>query len=382
MTVFKTFLKVLNKYKLTVIIYSAFLIFFGAFNMTSNDTATSFVATKPDLLIVNNDEEEGLTKSLIAYLKDNSNIVEVKDDESAIDDALFYRDVNYVIYIPKNFNADFLNGLHPEIEIKSTGDYMSSLANMKLERFLSVANVYQEEGYNEEKIISSVKETLESNTKVELTSSLDTTSLTKANTYFNFASYSLMAGAIQVICLVLSTFRNKNIAKRTIISSENYKTINRRLLLSNMLFSIVLWLIYIIIGFVLLGSVMSSMHGLMFTINSFVFTICCTSLAFLIGNIVTDKNAVNGIVNCVALGSAFLCGAFVPQNWLPDAVLNIAHILPSYWYISSNETLILTEKFNFNTLKPIFINMGVIFIFIIIFIILTNIISKKKQKIA
>ena len=69
------------------------------------------------------------------------------------------------------------------------------------------------------------------------------------------------------------------------------------------------------------------------------------------------------------------------MEWLPDGVLKIAHILPSYYYISSNETLKKLEIFNLETLKPIIMNMFIIILFSIIFIILTNIVSKRKQKI-
>lgn len=108
MTVFKTFLRVLNKYKVTIIIYTVFLVAFGGFNMKTSDNSTNFVSSKPDVLIINQDEEEGITKNLVEYIKNNSNIRDVKDDEEAINDALFYRDVNYIIYIPENYREDFL----------------------------------------------------------------------------------------------------------------------------------------------------------------------------------------------------------------------------------------------------------------------------------
>ena len=40
----------------------------------------------------------------------NRQVVDLKNNEDAINDALFYRDVNYVIYIPKNYNKDFMDG--------------------------------------------------------------------------------------------------------------------------------------------------------------------------------------------------------------------------------------------------------------------------------
>lgn len=381
MTVFKTFLKVLNKYKVTIIMYTVILVAFGGFNMKTSDNSINFVSSKPDVLIINQDKEEGITKNLVEYIKNNSNIIDVKNDEEAINDALFYRDVNYIIYIPENYREDFLNGKNPKIEIKSTGDYQSALAEMMLERYIKLANTYQGSIKSEEELINKINDTISNQTEVEITSKLDTNNLEKASFYYNFLSYSMLAGLVFVICSILSSFKEEKVSKRTTISSMNYKKFNRKLLLSNSLFAIVMWLLYVILSFILVGDIMFTMHGLVYVINSFVFTLCALCIAFLIGNLVINKNAINGIVNVVALGSSFLCGAFVPMEWLPDAVLKIAHILPSYYYINSNEILKEVETFNFETLKPIFTNMGVVLIFAVGFVILTNIISKKKRRI-
>ena len=381
MIVFKTFLKILNKNKFIIILYTVFLIGFGGFNMQTSDNSTNFVASKPDIMIVNYDEEKGITKDLIKYITDNSNIIELNNNEEAINDGLFYRDVNYVIYIPKNYGKDFMDGKNPEINIKSTGDYQSSFAEMLLSRYIKVANIYQKSIKNEDELTSKINETLSKQSEVEITSKLDTDSLAKATFYYNFASYSILACLVYVICLVLSSFKDIKIQKRTIISSTDYRKLNRQLLLSNSLFSIILWGVYVALSFVLIGDVMFSNQGIIYLINSFIFTMCATTIALFIGNLVSNKNAINGIVNVIALGSSFLCGAFVPMEWLPDGVLKIAHILPSYYYISSNESLKTLEVFNLETMQPIITNMIVILGFSILFIILTNIVSKRKQKI-
>lgn len=379
MIVFKTFLKVLNKCKAPIIMYTIFLVFFGGFNLTTSDNSTNFTASKPDILIINNDVEEGITKNLINYLESNSNIVDIKNEEDRINDALFYRDVSYVIYIPSNYRNDFLAKKNPEIKIKKTNDYEASLANMMLERYIKIANIYNEISTSEEELINNIDETLNKNVKVSITSKLDKNGLEKATFYYNFTNYTLLAGSIYVICLILSSFREEKIRKRTIVSSMDYKKYNRNLLLSNSLFAFTLWLLYVVLSFILLGNVMFSMHGLVYIINSLIFTLCSLSLAFLIGNIVNNKDAINGIVNVIALGSSFLCGAFVPMEYLPNFVLNIAHILPSYWYIKSNELLKSIEIINLETIKPIIINIGIIVIFSIIFIVIINIVSKRRK---
>jgi len=380
MTVFKAFWKIVNRYKLTIIIYTVILIVFAGMNMQTNDIGTNFVASKPKILIINNDENTGITKNLIDYMSHNCEIVDIKGEE-AINDALFYRDVSYIIYIPQNFGENFIYGLNPEIEIKKTDTSESSLAQMMIERYIKTAKVYISQMENEEELISNINDTLSKETEVEITSKLDTNALTRATFYYNFLNYSIIAGAVYVICLVLSSFKEEKIRKRTIISQMNYKKHNRILLLSNAILIIILWIFYIILSFILIGDVMFTYHGLVLIANSFVFSICALCMAFLVSNLISSKNAVNGIVNVIGLGSSFLCGAFVPVEWLPDAVLKIAHILPSYWYIQNNELIKNIEVINIETLKPIFGNIIMVFVFSLIFIVSSNIVSRYKRKV-
>lgn len=382
MTVFKSFLKVLNKNKGVIILYTIILVVFGALNFQTNEDTTNFVEVKPDVLIINNDKEEGITKSLINYIKENNNIVEIKNNEDAINDALFYRDVNYIIYIPNNFREDFLSHKNPKVEIKSTNDYEATLAEKTLKRYINVLSIYNDTFQNENEIIERTNNTLAQTVPVEISSKLDTNSLSRITSYYNFANYSILAGCVYVICLILSSFKEKNINKRTIVSSINYKEYNRKLIISNSLFAFALWLFYVLLSFILLKDAMFTIHSVFYILNSFIFSICAVMIAFLIGNLVNNKSALNGIVNVIALGSSFLCGAFVPMELLPEFVLKISHILPSYWYIKSNELIKNIEVFNIETLKPIITNMIVILIFSIIFVIIANIVSNKKRKLA
>lgn len=385
MTVFKTFLKVLNRYKGMVILYTVMLIVFGGLNMKSNNQTRDFIATKPSVLIINNDENVGLTKGLIDYISENSDVKNIENNDDSINDALFYREVNYIIYIPENFRKDILSGKNPEILVKSTGDYQANLAEMMVEKYVKLANVYikglyeNESVEKENEIIEKIKNVLNQNTEIQITTQLDTTNLAKLSRYYSFANYTLLAGVIFVICTILSSFRNEMVNKRTIISSTNYKKHNLQLMLANSLFAICLWELYIIVSFILFGNAMCSLHGLLYGINSFVFVLCTVSIAFLISSLVKSKGAINGIVNVVALGSSFLCGSFVPTQWLPDYVIKIAHILPSYWFIHNNELIQNIEVVNFDSLKIVFINMGIVVLFTIGYVVCSNFVVRRKR---
>lgn len=381
MTVFKTFWKVVKKYKGTVILYTSMLIIFGTINMSNNDISNTFTNSKPNVLIVNNDENIGITKNLINYISDNTNIVTVKDNEEARDDAIFYRDVSYIIYIPVNYRNDILNGKEVTINIKSTGDYEASLANILLSRYTKIQNIYSKIITNEDLLIKTINDNLSKKNNISMTSKIDTNKSTNIARFFNFASYSIMAVIMYIICLVLSSFHEKNVNKRINISSMNYKKHNNLILLASFGFCIIIFVLYTLLGIILLNDIIN-LRGLIYIVNTFVFCFCALTIAILISNLTKDKNAISGIVNVLALGSAFLCGAFIPTEMMPESVLKIAHLLPAYWYINSNDILKKIETINFVNLKPIFINMVVILLFSIIFIIINNIVTKKKRVIS
>lgn len=127
-----------------------------------------------------------------------------------------------------------------EIDIKSTGDYQASLAEMMLKRYIQVQNIYKLNISSEDEFIKLINNNLSKDASVEITSKLDTNKLSNVSTYFSFASYSIMAVIIFIICLVLSSFKEKTINKRTIISSMNYKKYNRNLLLASFGYSFIL----------------------------------------------------------------------------------------------------------------------------------------------
>lgn len=380
MTVFKTFFRIVNKLKPTIILYTALLIIFGAVNMKTSDNNINFVNSKPDILIINQDVNKGLTKNLIDYMKKNSNILKVENNEEKINDALFYREVSYVIYIPKDYRKNVLLGKNPKLDIKKTDEYDAHLSEMMLKRYIKLQNIYNKEAGSEDELITLINDNINDDVNVKITSKVDTSKTYNIAYYFNFASYSILAIIIYIICLVLCSFKEESISKRINISSINYKSHNNKILLASIVFSSIVWLLFVIIGVTIVGDIMFSLRGLISIINSLIFTFCALTLSILISSLTNNKNAISGIVNVIALGSAFLCGAFVPAEYLPSSVLNFAHILPAYYYINSNDLLKNIDVINISSMHPIIINMVVIIIFSILFIILNNVVTRRKRK--
>ena len=380
MTVFSTILKILNKLKGMLILYTVMLVAITTINQTSGNKVTNFEESKPDMLIVNNDSKNVITDGFVYYIKKHANIKDIDtSNQDKINDAIFYRDVNFVIYIPENFGKDLAEGKDPSLKYKATGDEYASYSRMLVEKFIKTVKIYKDY-YSGSQLIEKVNHIVENDTKVQVKSSLDTSKMTAMTVYFNFLNYALLAGCVYCITMILASLRQDNVRKRTIVSSFNYRKYNRIVLFSNAIVIVAMWILYMILSLILFKDSMFTANGLAFVLNSLVFALCGLSIGFLIGNITTNKAAIGGIVNVVALGTSFLCGCFVPFEYMPDYVLKIAHILPTYYFVANNQLIKTVESFNMDTLKPIFINVGVVLAFTIVFVILSNYISKKKQR--
>ena len=92
------------------------------------------------------------------------------------------------------------------------------------------------------------------------------------------------------------------------------------------------------------------------------------------------KNSIIGVTNVVSLGFSFLCGAFIPMSFLTKKVETLSHIFPTHYYIKSNEILKTLEKFNITSLKEVILNLAILLVFSVIFIIFSNIISRKNRR--
>lgn len=373
MIVFKTILKILNKLKGMLILYTFMLVMITFINQTSNNE-TSFLESKPSIAIVNEDDSL-ITNDFIDYMDKHCIIKNLAPKN--IDDALFYRSINMVVYIPKDFGENLLSN-NVTLEYKASGDEASAYTKMLIEKYIKTVLIYKDY-YSDEELINHVNNLLKLDANVEIKTKLETSKLERMTRYFNFLNYALLAGSVYCISMILASIKEEKVKKRTIISSFDYKKYDRIVLgtLSIVIFGI--WLLYMLLSIILFKNTIFTSNGLAYILNSFVFTIASLCIGYLIGNITQNKNAIAGIINVVALGSSFLCGCFVPVEYMPDYALKIAHIFPTYYYVSNNEIIKTIETFNPTLIKSLLKNGFVIVLFSLLFILLTNYISKKKQ---
>ena len=377
MTVFKTYWKIVKKNIGIIILYTVMLLVFGTMNLKANKNSFEFISSKPDIIIVNNSSGI-ITDNLISYLKTNANVKNITN-ENDIDDAVFFRDANYVIYIPKEFENKIENGKEFNIDIKTNNSYDSYIASELLNRYLDVFSKYMNL-YND-KILAIQKLDNTLNKKASVIIENKTSLNSKTSLFYNFSSYSIMAIVIYIICLVLSSFNDEKISKRTNVSGMNYKTFNNYLYISSFTFTFIIFIVYLILSFLILKSSILNINGILYSLNMFIFFIVSFTMAILISNLVKSKGAISGVVNVISLGSAFLCGAFIPVKYMPSFALKIAHIFPTFYFIDNNEYIASIKNFDKASYDFVLKNFIIMIVFIIFFLILNTLVTRFKRKV-
>ena len=377
MTVFKTYWKIVKKNIGIIILYTVMLLVFGTMNLKTNKNSFEFVSSKPDIIIVNNSSGI-ITDNLISYLKTNANVKNITD-ETDIDDAVFFRDANYVIYIPKDFESKLESGKEVNIDIKTNNSYDSYIASELLNKYLDVFSKYMNL-YNDKVLaIQKLDNTLNKKASVVIENKTNLNS--KTSLFYNFSSYSIMAIVIYIICLVLSSFNDEKISKRTNVSGMNYKTFNNYLYISSFTFTFIIFIVYLILSFLILKNSILNINGFLYSLNMFIFFIVSFTMAILISNLVKSKGAISGVVNVISLGSAFLCGAFIPVKYMPSFALKIAHIFPTFYFIDNNEYIASLQNFDKASYEFVLKNFIIMIIFIIFFLILNTLVTRFKRKV-
>ena len=251
---------------------------------------------------------------------------------------------------------------------------------MLLEKYFKIADIVNDNVTDIDTIISTINSSLDSNTIVQVVNTVDIDRLSVASYFYSYANYSILAICIYVTALILIIFNNKKIKDRTNISSKKSSSITKELYFGNLCFILLVWIFIIILSIIINGKIMFTSNGLYLMLNSFIFMICALSIGFLVGNIFRSENAISAIVNIVALGSSFICGSFIPLNYLPATVVKFSKILPSYWFIKNNNFICTIENFNKEVFMELFKNMSIVFLFAIMFFIIAIIYNKNHKR--
>ena len=384
MTVFKLCLKIFRKNLKAMMIYFGIFIFVSIMLASNNpaEKMTGFSMTKTRIGIIN-EENTPLVKGLKESLEEIAEFKTIEDNPNTIQDALYYRDVHYVLRIPKNFTASFMEDTTATLSKTSMPDTTSSIyIDLKIDQYLNTARLYlnQTSNIDQNTLKTYVLEDLKTKTTVNMLNP-NTINSDEAmmQYYFNFLAYTFMFVIIIGVSTIMLVFNNPTIKKRNACSPLPASKMNLQFFLAILLFALLTWVVLISISLYFGRAELSNPNTKYFIINSLLFGLTSAAISFFIGNLVKNREAISGIANIFTLGSSFISGVFVPQEMLSTGVLKIASFLPTYWYVKANSQISTISHVDWSNVsfipKSFMIQIG----FFLAFFILAMVVGKNSK---
>lgn len=374
MTVFKYFIKSALRQKWVIIGYTAIFFILSLINGANTESKEiEFMETSLNIGVVDESNSQ-LSQGLIDYLDKNNTISKMDNDLDYIKEQIFLEVVDAVIIMPEDFQTLVVNK-EKSIEIVGDDRKMGPLQiENQVNKFLAFANAKYSEG---EFNLKEVRSALDKEVEAELVKGDKVSQSTGANIwfkyYFNFTSYIIIAIYVAVIGLIMVDFNNKNIQDRMKISSKTLLKFNVEMYLGQVIIGLIITTIFVLGSIALKAKHFGQVDFLKYLINVYVFSFSILCFTFLINNLTTSRFVINGVSTVASLGTSFISGVLVPQEFLGEKVLAIAKFFPTYYFVRINETKI-------NSYGDIRYELLMQILFGIVFLSLGLYFSKIKQK--
>ena len=241
-----------------------------------------------------------MSNNFVDYITERAEIVEVEDNEKAIQDSLYLNKVDSILIIPDNFGANLLMGNEPNVKIKKSTQNVSEYTELLVNRYFKIAENYSKVGMTENEIINNIEKDIQNEIEVKV-SSENQCDMEKLAVYYSFENYAFLSIFTFIIGTIMCIFNKETIRKRNNVSKLNPKSFSNQLFLGHMTLTLSIWAIFILISVILYKDLMFTINGLLLILNSLCFAITATSLAYLIGCLIKNENVISGIQNVISV---------------------------------------------------------------------------------
>lgn len=343
-------------------------------NATASDPATDslFETVKIDAAFFS-DETTAITSGLYEELEKTVNFHVYEDDQEVLADALYWGDLDYIIRIPAGFTASILEGDAMAVERSvQPASAAAVYTDMAVEKYIASSQLYARFALDltAEGLAEYLREDLARTSPVRLLDEKNEAPVYGLY-FFNYMSYALLAVLILGMGTLMLSFKNPELKRRNTASPQSSRSQVLGFIFANLCFGLITWLCFVIANLILDRANAASVQTRWFIINSLVFTIAASALSFMIGALIKKPSAIDAVSNVVSLGTAFISGTFVPQEFLAASVLNLAKLTPVYWYILANNRIASISEFNQESLMRVWQPMAIVIAFALLFILIS-----------
>ena len=341
MHILKSFFKVVNYYKVGIIIYAVIvMVMLVALTGTGSGNTDKMFQKKYTLYIVDNDKS-AVSEAFIGYMTEKHYRKEGDLSDDQIRDLLYYQHISEYIVIPEGFGEAFLNTKDEPLSLIETM-YDDSLPrgifiNMQMNEYLNGIRDYMNSGLSLEDADLKVKEAIDIESFVTLKEK-EASPMERPYTAFQFLPFGILSIIFSGVMPVILSFNDKEKKNRTIVSKVPMTVRNVMLILDAAILSVFVTAALVALATFGGPEYVFTREWWLSALNAFIYTISITFLLSMLTSLplgLGKKGGANStafITNIIGLSFAFLGGTFVDLTILGDKVNAIGRFIPNYWY--------------------------------------------------
>ena len=341
MHILKSFFKVVNYYKVGIIIYAVIvMVMLVALTGTGSGNTDKMFQKKYTLYIVDNDKS-AVSEAFIGYMTEKHYRKEGDLSDDQIRDLLYYQHISEYIEIPEGFGEAFLNTKDEPLSLIETM-YDDSLPrgifiNMQMNEYLNGIRDYMNSGLSLEDADLKVKEATDIESFVTLKEK-EASPMERPYTAFQFLPFGILSIIFSGVMPVILSFNDKEKKNRTMVSKLPMTVRNVMLILGAAILSVFVTAALVALATFGGPEYVFTREWWLSALNAFIYTISITFLLSMLTSLplgLGKKGGANStafITNIIGLSFAFLGGTFVDLTILGDKVNAIGRFIPNYWY--------------------------------------------------
>ncbi|MEL3902985.1 MAG: ABC transporter permease [Treponema phagedenis] len=370
MTVYKNFLRLVYTKKIPIIISTVIflLISFAMAGVNSSGGHSDFSESSFDLKVIDNDNST-LSQNLIEYLKTKNKVTVIKPEDfqnkseeeivKEIKKDISLSLINAGIIINPNLEKNLKDAKSCVLSFKDERKTSSFYIDMQIQKFLLFTDsVKKAEGeFNFAKIQTALKESTPVH-KIQVGKNFSLNIWFKH--FFIFFAWILFSLVLHSVGRTTAILNDPALKMRNNVSPVS----TLRFALENFAaqLTVLFLLMAIIIGFpvVVYSNKLAGVPIAAYVFTAFVYGAVVLSMTFMLNAMSTKEKIINVLGSILPMALAFISGVFMPQEFLPNAILTIAKFFPLYYFVQANE-------FTQNLLKVDWANIGMLFLFLILY---------------
>ena len=374
MSTFKTSLKIVAAHRIYVLVYLMALSLLGlnAGAARSEDTSSQVKEATASVAVIDRDGST-VSRGVKDYVESVGKVQPLEDSRQAIQDATAQNRISYILIIPAGYGQRLQEAASQGTEpprMDTVIGYESaagSLMNARTDSYLGQVTGYLSTLTDDPaRAVALAKETMNHSAPAKRIAQ-DATPLPHGFVvYTMFSFYPIMAFAIVTISTLMTSLGRRSVHSRFTAAPVSGRSRSLGTIGACLMIGLVGWLWIFGLGVANLGnSAVMTSAPLLGVVGAALgaYMLVAVSLGFLLGQAGLGHNAASAVANIGGLAMSFLSGAWVPTEWLPDAVVQASKFTPGYWAAQAISGAYTADSMSAAVIRPLLVDCGICTLF-------------------